>query len=116
MTPVYQTKFGDPDGNCFEACIATITGIALDEIPHYLDDDWFGSYSAWLREHGWLAAWWEAGTGCEPPGLAIANGVASRGLRHSVVVRDGALAHDPHPEGTGLLVDQWLALWREATE
>ncbi len=113
MIAVVQTKFGDPDGNCLEACIATITGIDLVEIPHFLDD-WFEAYSAWLRLRGWCAAWWDSGAGSVPPGVAIAAGPGPRGLRHSVVVRDGNAVHDPHPSGDGLVgVEFWIALWPE---
>ena len=113
MRPIRQTKFGDPEGNCLEACIATITGIDLAEIPHYMEG-WFDAYSAWLRARGWCVAWWEVGAGSVPPGLAIANGPAVRGLGHSVVTCDGVLAHDPHPSGVGVLeVHSWMLLWPE---
>ena len=114
-TPISQSRFGDPDGNCFEACVATITGIPLDDIPHFLGDDWYAEYRAWLTGKGWNLIWWDAGTGAEPPGIAIASGPSVRGLPHSVVYRDGALAHDPHPSGAGLLeLQYWLLLWPAA--
>ena len=108
---VRQTRFGNPDGNCLEACIATITGLALEEIPHFLGDDWFADYRGWLGEKGWNVAWWDAGEGAEPSGLAIASGPSVRGLPHSVVYRDGVF-HDPHPSDAGLIeVQYWLLLW-----
>lgn len=114
ITPIRQTKFGDPDGNCLEACIATITGLELDEIPHFLEE-WYLEYEKWLRGRGWLIAWWNAGAGGDPPGLAIANGPSFRGLPHSVVYLDGLLYHDPHPSDAGLVeVRYWILLWREA--
>lgn len=116
ITPIRQTKFGDPDGNCLEACIATITGLELDEIPHFLDE-WYLEYETWLHALGWRMAWWNAGAGGDPPGLAIANGPSFRGLPHSVVYLDGLLYHDPHPSDAGLVeVRYWILLWREATQ
>jgi hypothetical protein len=110
--PVRQSRFGDPDGNCFEACIATITGIPLEDIPHFLSDDWYAEYRVWLRAKGWNLIWWDAGAGAEPPGIAIASGTSERGLPHSVVYRDGVLTHDPHPSDAGLSeLQYWLLLW-----
>ena len=74
MRPVMQTTYGDPGGNCFEACIASITGIELERIPHFLGEGWFEDYVAWLRHAGWNAVWWDAGAGGIPPGFAIASG------------------------------------------
>jgi len=33
LRPVMQTRFGDPEGNCLMASVASILGIALDECP-----------------------------------------------------------------------------------
>lgn len=117
VVPVMQTKFGDPDGNCLEACYATITGIPLDDFPHFLSNAWLFHYRNWLREHGWHLFWAKSGTCDVPPGYAIASGPANRGLDHSVVFLDGHLWHDPHPSGDGLLsIDDWQLIWptREA--
>lgn len=113
MRPVMQTRYGDPGGNCFEACIASITGIELERIPHFLGEGWFEDYVAWLRHAGWNAVWWDAGAGGIPPGFAIASGPGPRGVRHSVVSLDGELAHDPHPSNASLeSVDMWTLVWR----
>lgn len=102
-----------PNG-CWAACIATITGIALDEldqgIPEDADDAWFNANRARLmndmhlrlRQRGWFFAhlWKNA-----PRGLAIAGGSSPRGLAigHAVVVKDGKLWHDPHPSRAGIV-------------
>jgi len=113
LREVDQTKFGDPDGDCFEACIASITSIPLDEIPHFLSQNWFEEYRGWLRKQGWKTAWWDAASGSFPQGLAIGNGKAERGLAHSVVCLDGELFHDPYPSRAGLLeVRYWVLLWK----
>lgn len=41
-----------------------------------------------------------------PTGYAMAWGMGPRGCTHSVVVLDGKLAHDPHPDGTGLVAER----------
>src|SRR5262249_6019235 len=32
MTPVYQTRFGPPNGNCFAACVATLLDRPLEAV------------------------------------------------------------------------------------
>lgn len=112
---VKQTTFGDPDGNCFEACLASLAGIPLETIPHYTNDGWFGSYARWLREHGWHLLYWPGGVEEAPMGFAIASGPAERGLDHSTIYFNGALYHDPHPSDAGLVnVNGWMILIRTA--
>jgi hypothetical protein len=104
---VMQTAFGDPDGNCFEACLASITGMPLADLPHFLEDGWFGDYDNWLRERGWGLIHFGPAKDV-PAGFAIASGPAPRGIMHSAVYRDGVLEHDPHPSGDGLEVRYWM--------
>lgn len=101
-----------PNG-CTLACIATLTGIPLDEFPHPPEDagdDWFesaenrnaiqGPMHTVLEKHGWfLCHLWKR----VPVGFAIAGGTSPRGIPHSVVVKDGKLWHDPHPSRAGLV-------------
>jgi hypothetical protein len=47
MTPVDQEflkERGEP-GDCWRACIATILGLPLAEVPHILHDAWLASAS-----------------------------------------------------------------------
>ena len=32
MTPVYQTRHGPPNGNCFAACVASILGKTIEDV------------------------------------------------------------------------------------
>lgn len=109
MTPVDQTKFGAPHGNCLMACVASITGLplgALDDLytaeARTPDKHWWSVFTDALNRHGWHAAYLVAADGLIPRGYAVGSGVSPRGLRHAVVVRDGALAHDPHPSRAGV--------------
>lgn len=107
---VKQTKFGEPDGNCLEACFATLTGIPLDDIPHFLQATWFFRYRMWLRKRGWHIEHFAAPTPL--PGVAIAGGFSERGIRHSCIYLDGELFHDPHPSNAGLVsVEDYILVW-----
>lgn len=108
---VKQTKFGDPDGNCLEACFSSLTGIPLEDIPHYLNDAWFNSYVHWLLDRGWFLQYWHGGIEEAPRGFAVASGPAVRGLEHSTIYLDGELFHDPHPSDAGLeSINGWMVL------
>ena len=120
MRKVYQTKFGNPDGpeekigNCYPACVATILGKELHEVPHFYATgyEWW-DILGWAKEHGYSLLpfdlpipdeWAQVFEG----ELAIVSGPSPRfedGTMHAVVgrmTRKGwELIHDPHPEGDG---------------
>jgi len=50
--PTFQTRFGK-DGNCFEACVASLFPVNIDRIPDdewANKDDWHEIFSRWLLE------------------------------------------------------------------
>jgi len=55
MKKIYQNKYGLVDGNCFEVCVATLTGIPLVEIPCFEGEDgsWIGAFFIWGKEKGY---------------------------------------------------------------
>lgn len=88
MTPVLQTVHG-PTGNCYAACVASILGIAIGEVPDLLGDEipvrFFPGCGKPLRDAS------------APRGTAIAGLRVLDGSIHSVVCRDGRIVHDPSP-------------------
>lgn len=114
MRPIDQTRFGDPDGNCLSACLASLLELPLDEVPHFTGEGWRHRLDEWLAARGqWVlafappepsslddaAAWLDAAV----RGYAIVSGRSPRGLLHATVWRGGELVHDPHPSRAGLL-------------
>ena len=61
MIEVYQTKFGQPGGNCLQACIASILELKLDDVPDFCNQkpyqNWFGRFCEWLYTQGLGAAY-----------------------------------------------------------
>lgn len=112
MRPVDQTLFGVGVGNCFPACVATITGIPLADIPNFCElypgPEWYGHLIRWCRTLG-LAPWTVPMEGevhsyfieHYPDIPWIACGHTSRGL-HCCVYIGGSLYHDPNPCREGL--------------
>lgn len=119
MKPVHQTQFvpkpGDPKttGNCMAACVASLLEMDLDDVPNFAanpKDTWWMDFQEWLYHRGWVAVVLD---GDYPwPGYSAASGQSPRGdFKHLVIHLNGKLAHDPHPDGTGLEgepEDQWI--------
>lgn len=115
MKPVDQTEFGDKNGNCFPACLATLLELPVEAVPNFCKgdpEDWYAHVQAWLRPMGYSAVdlrLWVKGSDWRPnPGqLCILSGKSPRGdFDHSVV---GIFAnphfrvlHDPHPSRAGI--------------
>lgn len=120
---VMQTRFGPKAGNCFSACLATLLGIGIDEVPEE-DLTWmegipsFEQVNAWVRPMGlaYFEVLWDDRSFVPLDGvLGIAIGPGPRGCNHAVVVQVRKdeitcylhFLHDPHPSGKYLIsVDQ----------
>lgn len=120
MQPVDQTIFYDPTqpperqrGNCLQAVLASMLHLPLAEVPHFVQDhvdhdgdsnpewDWWHRQVLWLRDRGYRLD----RSNPEPGEYVMATGPSPRGqgIFHIVILRDGVLAHDPHPDRTGIL-------------
>lgn len=117
MKPVFQTTFGSPGGNCFQACVASILEMPIDALPAFGQDvrfldkgQWYiPRMSEWLIAHcgvGMLLITNEKGGAHEfiQSAIVIAGGDTTRGTLggHCVVWQDGRCIHDPYPGGEGL--------------
>ena len=103
MTPLQQTIFGGQNGNCLQACIASLLDKPLDEVVHFIDcDDWYKALELYMMREGYYTML-DNCVECYPEyTYYLAWGYSPRGIMHSVVYKDGELAHDPHPDNTGL--------------
>ncbi len=105
MIKVDQTIFGQAEGNCFPACLASLLHYDLEYLPNHHDKDWFIKYQEWLMQNaGVYMLCLEGYTPREHvPGYAIFSGPSPRnsGL-HAVVGYAGEIVHDPHPSRAGL--------------
>jgi hypothetical protein len=99
MIPVYQTIDG-PDGNCYQACMASILEVPLGEIPTFAG---WRDLRAWLAERGWSLVFGRK------DGCSIASQQTIRGI-HAVVCFDGEMVHDPSPRPFGR-PDYPVVLW-----
>lgn len=94
-------------GNCFAACLASLFDIPLKEIPAFEESkNWGCDFIDWIDKNNIDYTMHNT----PPKGYAMANGISPRGIRHSVIVKDGRFFHDPHPSREFLtkINDYWL--------
>lgn len=111
MKPITQTQFGKPAGNCFMACVASILEIGLEECPDLTEahtaggGEWWQVTQDFLWQRSYQGIYFPAVPfrGMAPSGWSIMSGTAARGLQHCCVAWSGGVAHDPHPDHSGLL-------------
>ena len=110
MKAVDQTTFGQPEGNCFSACVASLLEIPISDVPYFMGhDDWFENFAEWLRPYGFYPMMFNAKDNptWSPEGWAIAGGQSPRGP-HSVVSFHDKIRHDPHPSRDRIAeVEDW---------
>jgi hypothetical protein len=113
VKPVDQTRFGVPGGNCYQACLASLLELGLEEIPEDLahGDGTMARTNAWLAPRGFCMVCFSYRTTdlWHPPAGAwhVLSGPSPRGdFWHSTVGRDGQLVHDPHPSRAGLVGEE----------
>ena len=124
MKPVDQTIFGFDEGNCFQACVASIFELPLNDVPNFCsllgECDWFKSLNKWLEYRGFYCLHFELNRldPWRPPGMFILGGLSPRAPKcvlnlddycHAVVAVGGVILHDPHPSREGVVT------WRDAT-
>ena len=113
MKPVYQTREGYPNGNCLQACIASVLEVSLDDVPEIPPEsaDWVADLHTILAPYGYYTV--DITTdGTIPQGWHLIAGKSPRGdFYHSVVGLDGEMVHDPHLSGDGLRTTEAFTLF-----
>jgi len=115
MIPVDQTICNFTNGNCFQACVASIFELPLDDVPSFMGNgpDYFNErVQAWCDEMNLIfmdvkiidievLAYYFRGV------HIIVTGKSPRDPEnmHCVVWKDGQIVHDPHPSKDGLVGD-----------
>jgi len=98
---VDQTLFGNKNGNCFSACVASILDLALEDVPNFCaqpNKNWYRDFVDWCKTQELVARY----STNDPQVLCIASGPSYRGSWLHAVVWDRGMVHDPHPSRLGL--------------
>ena len=116
MKPIKQKYLHIPDkqqGDCWRTCLASILECDVNIFPYHNGDiswpDEWAEVMKILESLGYYYGSAPVGsTTCgmldcpDTGGYSIAIGKSNRGVNHSVVWKNG-MAHDPHPDNTGLI-------------
>ena len=121
MKTVDQTIFvGDAEGregNCFQACVASLFGLTLDCVPHFVThgDDWWTLFERWCEErYGFKPVYLlsQEKSAWADNVVNIAMGTTSRGNDiHACIYENNDLIHDPHPSRDGLVKTKNIILF-----
>lgn len=118
MNKVMQTRT-DEKGNCFSACLATMLGLQIEDVPNFFDlsdgddDLWWASVREWLkpRNLGLLTINANQELLYKFPGAyLIVAGKSIRDRYHAVIYKNGEMVHDPHPSNAGLETIEYIDL------
>lgn len=121
MIQVYQTDFTANKGNALQACVASILGLPLEEVPNFIEDPngYERGINSFLeaRSMGFiklpLTTPAELKYPCSAAGLyCIVAGMSPRGShKHCVVCQvcndKFVFVHDPHPDGNMITTMEW---------
>jgi hypothetical protein len=107
-------------GNCVAACVASLLGIPLTRVPHFIEfgiafgdateveevshgNNWWAMVLGYLAGHGLWVVKLEEVTEADRDEFVLVAGMSPRGVMHQVIYRSGQLWHDPHPSRAGVL-------------
>lgn len=122
MLKIYQDEFGKilpesttpvENGNCFNACLASIIEVPLKLIPRFQDIpkvQWLTGLTQILIDNGYVLSGMSFDEA--PEGYSIAAGYNKGGkLEHCCVYLNGKLFHDPDPNSNGLeIITQYFII------
>lgn len=106
MKPIDQTQLHTESmrGNCTEAALASLFELGIDDVPQFSEMNesgrWYIEFVNWCARRG-IELYRFDEEMCFA-GYYLASGPSPRGVNHMVVMKDGALAHDPHPSRDGI--------------
>ena len=121
MKPVIQTRTG-ATGNCFEACIASILELKLEEVPDFSayseDQTWVKKLNKWLSKRGLVYFEVNIDVSCTNDffksrnfyHILIGDTVGGGKLKHAVVGNNGKMVYDPHPSNIGIIKEKILTM------
>ena len=114
MLPVKQTRLKE-NGNCFEACIASLLNLKLEGVPDLLAYDqgpWMEKLNEWLNIKYNLVYMEVHMPSNEVENfflnkdfyhVIIGNTTRSPEIKHAVIGRKGKMVYDPHPSNIGVI-------------
>ena len=109
MTPINQTVFDSKNGNCLEACFASILEIPIKQIPYFKEHVLFKDFNDFLKPFGFYCVIVNIPkkdfneTLRQFEGHYILVGASCNECNHAVIYKENKLVHDPHKRSSGLM-------------
>ena len=94
-------------GDCLRASMCSLIEISDEGIPNFVESGTIQPFKDWLADNGYTVKYTKDESEVKEE-YYLAWGVSSRGNNHSVVYRNGKLAHDPYPNGDGVTNIKWF--------
>jgi len=117
MRKLIQTRFHNPPesrGNCFPTVIACFMDLESGEdvlqVQELYDkvEDWRGDLLEWLSIRNWELGGLRGHLDTDE--FYLVSGISPRNPKvyHVCIYHKGKLWHDPHPDGTGILTEEYF--------
>lgn len=111
MIPVFQTRYGKDFGNCFQAAVASLFELGLDDVPDFCNvynKNYYEYFVRWLNERGLSAVPIKVDSleslnykDC----YLLVSGKGKDGINHQVIYKNGEIVHNPNKNGKGIVPD-----------
>ena len=113
MIPVNQTIFGFENGNCMQACVASVFELELNDVPNFMSegpDRFHELLLRWCNSKGLTVFDINTGGDCNKifkDAYVIVAGPSPRNKdkSHAVIYYNDKMVHDPHPDKSGIIGD-----------
>lgn len=117
MKPVFQTKYGKEKGNCFQACVASLFEMELEDVPDFCNheplEEWYESFILWLRDRGFSSIPVKIdkknnllrGSRYKDCFLIVSGNRKEDGVKHSTIYLHNECIHNPHKKCRGIIPD-----------
>ena len=111
MKKVYQTRFGEKEGNCFPAALASLFELPLEEVPDFCNiystetDEWYEKFVEWLNGFGFTSLPVDVDDLNRPnykDCYLLVTGKNSDNINHCVIYKNGKVVHNPNKKSKGI--------------
>ncbi len=116
MKKLIQTRLHNPPestGNCWPTVVACIMDLESPEDAFqvqelYDTDEYWPPFLEWINNNGW--DYYQLEGHLYNNSFYFVSGVSPRNpnTTHITIYKNGKLYHDPHPDGTGILTEDYF--------
>ena len=111
MKPVFQTRYGEKEGNCFQAVLASLFELDLYAVPDFCNiwniktGEWYIKFIEWLNVKGYSALPVkidDLNSAYYKDCYLLVTGQNKDGVNHCVIYKNGKIIHNPNKNCKGI--------------